>query len=320
MKIRHLLPNSVIRRACLDFLRSILCASLPCALMSRTEKVDGAKTLVRALRHFYECSHGSSTNSAVHTRACTACSFALGRGASKFEEIIPTVACLVMTVAEYEVSARSLQGKEFARNISIILKDSILVMDSFNDLFHRKQPQSAKSYSELYKTAGDQPNTPEHDGLIPISKSEAGKTGDLFPRRGLVRPRITFAAARGGSEKTDECSKDYRRAPSHSPGLFTVQCACQHPKLLRVTVMSANESLSTALTAVLSRFPKLPPLVFYDNACNIATSTNLRLAWVSEQTLFLCDRFHYRTHKCTSIFDPDVYRQCDTLRWRAPNH
>lgn len=57
----------------------------------------------------------------------------------------------------------------------------------------------------------------------------------------------------------------------------------------------------------------LPPITFYDNACNLTKSVNLRVHWVKEKTLFLCDRFHYRTHKCSSIFDPDVYRQCDNL-------
>lgn len=112
----------------------------------------------------------------------------------------------------------------------------------------------------------------------------------------------------------DDCSKDYRRAPSHSPGLFTVQFSCSHPKLLGVTVMSANESLSTALTAVISRFPELSIYPIYNNACNLVSSVSLRLPWVQEKTLFLCDRFHFRSHKCTSVFDPEIYPDCDDIR------
>lgn len=132
----------------------------------------------------------------------------------------------------------------------------------------------------------------------------------MYPGRPLVRPRVVF---KNGGDGVDECSKDYRRALSHSPGIFTVQWASTHPKLLGATVMSSNESVCTALTAVLSRFDVLPSIAFYDNACNLTASTRLRLPWVKNHNLFLCDRFHYRTHKCSSLFDPDVYPQCDEL-------
>ena len=76
--------------------------------------------------------------------------------------------------------------------------------------------------------------------------------------------------------------------------------------------MCEAESVSTALSAFLTRFPNLPPVPFYDNACNLA-SVALRFPWMFDSTTFLCERFHYRSHSCSSLFDPDTYPMCDDL-------
>lgn len=68
-----------------------------------------------------------------------------------------------------------------------------------------------------------------------VQKSEASETGELFPRRHQVRERVSFKNDTGDEEPG--CSKQYRHASSHSPGSFTVFCACHHPKLLGILVM-----------------------------------------------------------------------------------
>ena len=37
------------------------------------------------------------------------------------------------------------------------------------------------------------------------------------------------------------------------------------------------------------------------------------MPWVLENTEILSDRFHYRSHKCCSLYDPDTYPGCDGL-------
>lgn len=39
-------------------------------------------------------------------------------------------------------------------------------------------------------------------------------------------------------------------------------------------------------------------------------SVILRVPWVNEECKIVCDRFHYRSHKCTSVWDPDSYLSC----------
>lgn len=96
------------------------------------------------------------------------------------------------------------------------------------------------------------------DGLLAISYSEAARTGELYPGRPVIRPRVRFANGSGGDGWSEDCAKDYHHAASISPGLFTLQCACSHPKIIRVSVMMSSESVTTALNAILSQFKVLP--------------------------------------------------------------
>lgn len=75
--------------------------------------------------------------------------------------------------------------------------------------------------------------------------------------------------------------------------------------------MNEAESLSTALNSVLTGFNPLPETVYYDNACNLAHTVSLRFKWVFEETRFLCDRFHYASHTCSGVYNPDAYKSSD---------
>ena len=59
--------------------------------------------------------------------------------------------------------------------------------------------------------------------------------------------------------------------------------------------------------------PVIPSHIFYDNACNLLKSMMLRFPRLAVEARLLCDRFHYRTHTCPSVFDPDTFSTCDNL-------
>lgn len=135
--------------------------------------------------------------------------------------------------------------------------------------------------------------------------------GEVFPGRPIIRPRVTFHE-RKEEEKSnslsDKCAKYYQGARDHSPGLFTVQCICNYPKLFGISVMKKNESVATALSVIFSRFSRLPEVIYYDNACNLHKSVMLRCPWILKKTKLCCDRFHYKSHtSCGPYFDPDSY-------------
>ncbi len=121
--------------------------------------------------------------------------------------------------------------------------------------------------------------------------ADVKKTGEIFPGRPTVRPGVDFGIS-SRTENKAGCRKFYSKSDSHSPGMFTVQCFCQYPKLLGLSVMSDGEGVSTALSVLLSRFKKLSRVCYYDNTCNMARSVAIRLQWINESCLIVCDRFH----------------------------
>lgn len=138
---------------------------------------------------------------------------------------------------------------------------------------------------------------------------EAQETGVCFPGRRSVRPSIVFRV-----KDALNCSKQYKTSKTHSPGLLTVQSACDAPKLIGFVIMTQAESTALALTSILTHFGVPPRSVFYDNSCNLFISFMLRVPWLLGRTRLTVDRFHYKSHKCCSYINPDSFRQFDMQR------
>ncbi len=140
--------------------------------------------------------------------------------------------------------------------------------------------------------------------------TESQRTGEFFPGRPQVRPLLNFGSS-SRKENTRTCRKNYLKSDSHSPGIFTVQCVCRHPKLIGASVMCECEGVSTALSVLLSRFKILPRVCYYDNACNMCKSVTLGCPWVYDDCIIVFDRFHYYGHTCNSVRDPNSYLSCE---------
>ena len=232
-------------------------------------------------------------------------------------QYVPTFANLASAFSDHRVQHSGAPTRRIAELASLLMCGAVRLNREFITHFQKKQDISSKNYESAYLGPGNVPQPLDvHEtstNTVVVSKSTASKCGELYPGRPIVRPRVTFINGSRGEGWNEQCNKDYRHHASHSPGLFTVQCVCTRPKLLGVTVMRHSESISTALTALLTRFPSLPRVVFYDNSCNFARSVRLRLPSFFETTDVLSDRFHYKGHRCCSLFDPDSYPHCDEL-------
>ena len=175
-------------------------------------------------------------------------------------------------------------------------------------------------HAEEYFERLDQAITPEAStywsnfgsGTISVLKEAsetAEESGICFPGRRMYRPTISFE----GTED-QECSKTVLRTDTHSDGILTVQCVCSTPKLLGFIVMNKPESTEVALNSVLTHFKIPPRVVFYDNACNLFASALLRVPWLLNLSRFLVDRFHFKSHNCSTFFDPSSYRDLDVFK------
>lgn len=141
--------------------------------------------------------------------------------------------------------------------------------------------------------------TAEHGGME-YDRSEQ-QSLYVFPGRPNCRPDIAF-------DKVDhqDCSKNYFKGQGTVPSFLTVQCACAHPKLLGFVILKQNESISAALSTVLTHFPVPPRTVWYDNACNLYDSAITRIPWYLRWTRFMVDRFHYIGHTCSNMYNGDL--------------
>ncbi len=139
--------------------------------------------------------------------------------------------------------------------------------------------------------------------------SEVKRTGELFLCHPVLHPRIDFGPG-SITENKKYCRKNYGCSDSYSPGIFTVLCTCLQPVLIGFPIMVQNEGTRTALSVVLNRFKILPRVTYYDSTCKMMHSFTLRVPWVAEMTIIVCDRFRYRNHKCNSVHDPDSYPSC----------
>ncbi len=125
-----------------------------------------------------------------------------------------------------------------------------------------------------------------------------------------MRPLLDFGLS-SRRENAWSCRKNYVKSDSHSPAIFTMQCICRNPKIIKMSVMRECEGVSTALLVLLSRFRKLPKVCYYDNACNMCKSITLRCPWLYNDCVVVCDRFHYYGHTCNTVCDPGSYLECD---------
>ena len=140
-------------------------------------------------------------------------------------------------------------------------------------------------------------------------EDESEKTGMSFPGRKQYRPMMTF-----DQKESKQCGKRYPKSRNHSAGVLTVQCSCSNPKLIGYIVMTRAESTSLALSAVLMFLQILPEYIFYDNACNMMASAVLRIPWLMLLCYVLVDRFHYKSHTCSRLFDPDQYQALHKIK------
>ena len=129
---------------------------------------------------------------------------------------------------------------------------------------------------------------------------------EYFPNHPLIRGPAKYAANK--SKKDDSgCRKWGKRHATLSPGLFTI--VCKHGICLGFQLMSDTESPKTAFHILMGRFPTLPKLIIYDNACKMHVYCIKREPARFALTRFMVDRMHYRGHiGCSEGYNMDTYK------------
>jgi len=319
LRLRHNFPDADIRRTLIDFCRCFASGSIAGGALRNSDSVSCAERLKLSLRSFARCNHEQSDNISDldNLTVCESCAISLLTEGKNSEAIVPSASRLSQALAESCINRNRRNIRRLADRTADIIQSSIWARQDYFERFNQNSNESILDYTSKHKDGDAMMNDADGNWLV-----EASTSGELFPGRPVVRPAIKFGAS-AHTENGRSCRKNYNKSDSHSPGIFTVQFVCRYPKLIGLSVMMECEGVSTAMSALLSRFKRLPRVCYYDNACNMAKSIILRVPWVNDDCLVVCDRFHYRGHKCNSIYDPNSYYRCTphaTSGAEAVNH
>ena len=157
-----------------------------------------------------------------------------------------------------------------------IIWKAIDVRNRYQDLFQAHQTEDTRLYNLRHRVFTALANTADGNWF-----SEAQKTGEFFAGHPQMRPLMTFGNS-SQKENTRFCRKNYLKSDTQNPGIFTVQCVCNHPKLIGLSIMRECEGVSTALSILLSWFKVLPRVSYHDNAFNMSRSITFRCPWVHD--------------------------------------
>ena len=194
-----------------------------------------------AIRNLGHCDHDGQC---PKTLSCKSCEKALTNATLLIREVNP-----IFSRAAREIMYLSRTHPIVAHNLAQALGAGFDLhfnnATTYLDRFELSALSDCLEYQSLYC---------RYD-LLPFAEGTdlEYKTGLVYPGRGMHRPCISFK----NMEFTD-CNKKYPVSKIHSPGLFTVQCICGHPKIIGFRVMTHAESISMAVSAVITHF-KFPP-------------------------------------------------------------
>ena len=132
-------------------------------------------------------------------------------------------------------------------------------------------------------------------------QEELMKTGVCFPGR----PAHSIIDRKLFMQKLiDACTKKYTSATSkQGAGVVCFWCA-NHGCCLGWVFLTSAESCEVVFTTLVTRFQVMPKVIVYDNGCNLSDYCLNRAPALFNNTIFLVDAFHYKSHvNCSLSFN-----------------
>lgn len=199
-----------------------------------------------------------------------------------------------------------LYSRQMARIVGDLFTRRVEELENYLEILYEQRNESTLQY---WKRFGQSQST---SSVMQLQRSvNEGESSYVFPGRQRVRNGVTF-------DKVDKqaCTKNnVKGRTSAVPSIFTVQCACTHPKIFGFLLPNKCESISAALSAIITHFPIPPRNIWYDNACNTYDSGMLRILWLMRWSRLLVDRYNHCTgHNCSNVFNGDLHNDLDQDR------
>jgi hypothetical protein len=132
---------------------------------------------------------------------------------------------------------------------------------------------------------------------------EVMETGAYFPGRPY---HSNVRQIHLGNEST-VCNKEYKKKGRLGAGTLLFWCG-KHRKCLGFYIMQSAESCQTVYSILVTRFPKQPRVIIYDNGCNLSDYILNRAPFPFKDTYILSDGFHWKNHtNCGLSFNSKLY-------------
>ena len=131
---------------------------------------------------------------------------------------------------------------------------------------------------------------------------------DYFPTKPTYLGTPNYSADKTGNQERGNCTKivTSTRHRTLSPGVFTL--FCRHGLCIGFQMMESHESPQTGFHLLMTRFPKMPEIVVYDNCCHFHKYCLKREPKRFKNVTFLIDRLHDKGHLCTDGYSMSTYK------------
>ena len=299
--VHHKCDHIDVRRTVIDFGRFFTTGFVAGGSLRKASSVNAARLLAKELYKFSSCNHLSPSG---RNCLCVNCAESLMSINHKVDDNLYAVPRFCRATSNSAFRSCFFNCRSLTFVVASIVTSAVEVGQRYFEKFESNQSDHVRIYSSIH-----QGETGIADDSNKSWLSGAQRTGEIFPKRPVVKPRLDFGAS---SKRVNArtCIKNYVKSEMHSPGTFTMQCVCSHPKIIGVSVMAECEEVSTALSVLVSRFAAMPRVCYYGNVRNLLRSIALRCPWVNDQCTIMCDRFHYAAHTCNSNCDLSSYGSC----------
>lgn len=154
---------------------------------------------------------------------------------------------------------------------------------------------------------------PEQDHLAVVRLVHTTQYSDAFDeclKTGVYFPNFPYHSGIYKVPVVSErsCQKYAKKNGRLGSGCLLYWCA-RHRLCIGWEMLLEGESPKQVYHTLSSRFPAMPKIIIYDNACNLAEYFYNRSPILCKATIFLSDGFHFCHHiNCSHCFDSKKYK------------
>ena len=195
--LSHNFDDIELRRSITNFGRCFLSGSIAGAAVRNKNSSKHASILQSHLLKLAGC--GSMTDNSVWSECTSQLLFA----AKEFRESIHSAALISNSIAESAIVARSKNLRGLVGEVALILKSAVSVRNKFVEAYDKEKFDGAAQYEHDHRHGSN-----NMEGVLEDFLLEAQRTGELFPGRPEVRPRVDFGST-SKDENTRSCHKHY---------------------------------------------------------------------------------------------------------------